>query len=83
MDLDDWMRENKVQYKDFADAIGTTKQTLHRIRSGNLPSILFVIEKIEELTWGKVRLKDICKILDKKKKIDKKKEKDHQGEKNS
>lgn len=75
MRLDQWMKEQDINYYEFADLIGTSVPTLSRIRNGQLPIIVRVVREIERYTLGKVMLKDICDLKPKENKKEKKTDK--------
>jgi len=58
MKLREYLKENGIVHGFFAAKLGTTSQHLSIWLSGNSKPRLEMIAKIEELTKGKVALKD-------------------------
>lgn len=60
MKLEQWLEDNELTYKDFAEAVGVTLPSLWKLRHGGSTFMMRVIRRIEIETNGQVLLRDIC-----------------------
>lgn len=61
MDLKTFIELKSISQKEFADALGIAQSSLSNYLRGTRTVPLNVAVKIEEITKGKVKIKDLCK----------------------